>query len=74
MCEEGKKQNKTNIAENILQAADIVIEITVATVVSGGDHHACSSVIIFTPSSFSLWGKPVCCLPAAAGICCIPFR
>jgi hypothetical protein len=62
-----KKQTKqTNIADNILQAADIVVEVAVATVVSDGDHHACSSVIIITPSSFLLWGKPVCCLPAAA--------
>jgi hypothetical protein len=48
-----RKKNKTkqtNIADNILQAADIVIEITVATVVSDGGHHACCSVIIITPS------------------------
>jgi sulfatase maturation enzyme AslB (radical SAM superfamily) len=44
------KTKQTNIADNILQAADIVIGITVATVVSDGDHHACSSVIIITPS------------------------
>jgi hypothetical protein len=72
---EKNKTKQTNFADNILQAADIVIEVTVATVVSDGDHHACSSVIIINPSSFSLWGKSLFfASQLQREICCIPFR